>query len=69
MNIWHLILLFAFMTGIMGWFAIPFRSAVTWTVDYFDGVEHDWPWEVASALAMPLAYMFAILEIYLLFFK
>ncbi len=69
MDFWTLILIFAFMTGVMGWCITPFVNAVLWFCDWKDGAELDWGIEVAFTLAVPFAYFFSIMEIYVLYCK
>ncbi|MBX9879229.1 MAG: hypothetical protein K2Y22_12285 [Candidatus Obscuribacterales bacterium] len=67
MNFWHVILLFAAMAGLMGWWRLPFWNGVLWYCDWKDGADLDWGVEMFSTIAVPFAYMFAIFEIILIF--
>lgn len=67
MDFWATILLFAFMTGIMGWTMTPFINGVLWYCDWQDGTDINWGLDTAFSVAVPFAWMFAIFEIILLY--
>lgn len=67
MDFWSVLLLVAFMAGIMGWTIVPFTSAVTWYCDWRDGNDINWGLDTAFTIAIPFAWMFAIFEIILLY--
>ena len=69
MDFWSVMLIFAFMAGIMGWFVTPFTSAVLWYCDWRDGQEVNFANDTIFTLIIPFAWMFAILEIVLLYCK
>lgn len=67
MDLWTVLLLVALMTGIMGWFVTPFCSGIIYVCMMLDGDPIDWGLEVAFSLAVPFAWVFAIMEIILLY--
>lgn len=67
MDVWTVLLLVALMTGIMGWFVTPFTSAIIYICMMCDGDPIDWGLEVAFSLAVPFCWVFAIMEIILLY--
>ena len=67
MDVWTVLLLVALMTGIMGWFVTPFTSGIIYICMMCDGDPIDWGLEVAFSLAVPFAWVFAIMEIILLY--
>ena len=69
MDIWCIILLCAFMAGIMGWTMAPFTNGILWICDWLDGNEINWGLDTAFTVAVPFAWMFAIFEILLLYSK
>lgn len=69
MDIWTIFLLLALMSGIMGWFMTPIVNGVLWFCDWRDGMNIDWGLETAFSIAVPFAWMFAIMEIVILYHK
>lgn len=69
MDFWSFMLLLAFMTGIMGWGVSALFNALWWYCEWREGNEINWGFDVALTLAVPFAWMFAILEIVLLYCK
>lgn len=69
MDFWSIILIFAFMAGIMGWTVTPFTNAVLWYCDWRDGVDINFGLDTIFTVAVPFAWMFAIFEIILLYCK
>ncbi len=69
MDFWSVMLLFAFMAGIMGWTMTPFVTGILLYCDWRDGAEINWGMEAVFGIAIPFAWMFAIFEIALLYVK
>ena len=69
MDFWTIILLLAVMAGIMGWFMTPIVNGVLWYCDWKDGANIDWGLETAFSIAVPFAWMFAIIEIVILYHR
>ena len=69
MDFWSIVLIFAFMAGIMGWTMTPFTSAILWFCDWRDGIDINWGMDTVFTVAVPFAWMFAIFEIILLYCK
>ena len=69
MDPWLIILLLAFMAGIMGWITTPFVNGVLWYCDWREGAPINWGLDTAFAIAVPFAWMFSLLEICLLYMK
>jgi hypothetical protein len=69
MDFWTVILLFAFMAGIMGWTMTPFCNGILWFCDWREGNPINWGMDTAFTIAVPFAWMFAIFEIVLLYSK
>ena len=67
MDLWTILLLVALMTGIMGWFVTPFCSGIIYICMMLDGDPIDWGMEVVFTLAVPFAWIFAVMEIILLY--
>ena len=66
MDFWTVMLLFAFMAGIMGWITTPFVNAILWYCDWRDGNDINWGLDTAFAVMLPFAWIFSIYEIILL---
>jgi hypothetical protein len=69
MDTWPIILIIAFLAGIMGWTMTPFTSGILWFCDWREGREPNWGIDVAFTVAVPFAWIFAIVEIYVLYIK
>jgi hypothetical protein len=69
MDFWTIILILAFMAGIMGWTSTVFTNAVWWFCEWREGNDINWGSDVAYSLAVPFAWLFAIFEIVLLYCK
>ncbi len=69
MDLWTIFLLLALMSGIMGWFMTPIVNGVLWFCDWKDGMNIDWGLETAFSIAVPFAWMFAIMEIIILYHR
>jgi hypothetical protein len=69
MDFWSIVLIFAFMAGIMGWTMVPFQNAILWYCDWKDGIDINWGMDTVFTVAVPFAWMFAIFEIILLYCK
>lgn len=69
MDVWSLLLLLALMTGIMGWGMNVYVNAVYWYCEWREGNDINWGLDTAFMVAVPFAWMFAILEIVLLYCK
>ena len=65
---WTVVLVVAFMTGIMGWVATPvFASAIYLFCNWREGVDINWGLEVAFMIAVPFAWIFFILEVVIVY--
>lgn len=62
-----LISLVALLTGVMGWTLTPFVNAIIWIGKWHDGDQIDWGGEVAWTVAVPFVWVFAIVEIILVY--
>lgn len=69
MDFWAVLLIFAFLAGIMGWTMTPFVNAVLWYCDWRDGTDINWGLDTVFTIAVPFAWFFAIFEIILLYSK
>lgn len=69
MDIWSTILLYAFLYGLFGWCAMPLTHFLGWYLNWYEGADVDWGWNVTLAIAVPFAWVFSITEIMLLFFN
>jgi len=69
MDMWTVMLLFAFMAGIMGWGMNVFVNAVYWYCEWREGNDINWGLDTAFMVGVPFAWMFAIFEIVLLYCK
>ena len=69
MDFWAILLIFAFMAGIMGWTMTPFVNAVLWYCDWRDGMDINWGLDTVFTIACPFAWFFAIFEIIVLYSK
>ena len=71
LDFWTIILLFVGMAGLMNWYMIPFTTAIFWFCDLRDGNTLDFGMEVLFMLFFggPLAWMYPIITIYLLYCK
>ena len=67
MDFWTVILILVAMSGLMGWFIVPFTSAVTWYCEWRDGNDINWGMDTACNIAIPFAWLFSIFEIMLLY--
>ncbi|MDZ4835835.1 MAG: hypothetical protein SGJ27_18815 [Candidatus Melainabacteria bacterium] len=67
MDMWSFVLMFALLSGIMGWCMTPVINGVLWFCDWRDGATIDWGLETAFAIAVPFAWMFALVEIIILY--
>jgi len=55
MDFWAVLLLIAFMAGIMGWTTTPFINGVLWFCDWKDGTDINWGLDTAFSVAVPFA--------------
>lgn len=69
MDIWAIILLFAFMVGIMGWGMNLFVNGVLWYCDWREGTEINWGMETFFTLAMPFTWIYTIFLIVVLYIR
>ncbi len=69
MDGWVVVLLIAVMAGIMGWFMTFVVNGVLWFCDWREGTPINWGLEVAYSIAVPFAWIFSLLEVYLLYSK
>ena len=70
MDFWSILLICAGMGGIMGWiFTIPLTNCVLMFCEWNDGVDVNWAEQVGYTIAGPLAYLFVIFEIIVLYSK
>ncbi len=67
MDFWQIILLTAALAGIMGWSITPFVNGILWYCDWREGVDVPWGLEVAFTIAVPFAWIFATVEIVILY--
>lgn len=66
---WNIILLLAFMTGIMGWLGAWFATGVLWLSDVREGQPMNWGWNIATTIAVPFTWIFSIVEIIIIYSK
>ena len=66
---WTVMLLFALMSGIMGWGMSVFVNAVYWYCEWREGNDINWGLDTTFMVGVPFAWMFAIFEIILLYCK
>jgi len=64
---WTPVLLTALMAGVMGWGMTPVVNCILWYCDWREGTPLDWGLEVAFTIAVPFAWIFSLLEIFLLY--
>ncbi len=64
-----MLLIAAFMAGIMGWTMTPFTNGILWFCDWCDGKEVNWGLDAAFTIAVPFAWIFALFEICILYCK
>lgn len=69
MDLWAIILLFAFMVGIMGWGMNLFVNGVLWYCDWREGTEINWGLETFFTLAMPFTWLYTIFLIVVLYIR
>jgi hypothetical protein len=69
MDLWTVLLIVAFMAGIMGWTMTPFNSGILWFCTWRDGDDINWGMDVAFTMAVPFAWCFALFEICILYMK
>lgn len=69
MDIWAIILLFAFMVGIMGWGMNLFVNGILWYCDWREGTEINWGMETFFTLAMPFTWLYTIFLIVVLYIR
>ncbi len=69
MDLWAILILVAFMAGIMGWTMTPLMNGILWFCDWREGAPINWGLEAAFTYAVPFAWLFAIVEIILLYSK
>ncbi|HEY9684927.1 MAG TPA: hypothetical protein V6C86_25345 [Oculatellaceae cyanobacterium] len=67
MSFWSVILLGAVLTGVMGWTLTPLINGILWYCDWKDGVSVPWGLEVAFTIAVPFAWFFALIELFILY--
>jgi len=67
MDFWSIILIFALMTGVLGWHTSVFTNAVYWFCEWTEGNDINFGGDVAWTVAIPFAWLFAIFEIILLY--
>lgn len=69
MNFWMVLLTFIFMASIMGWTMAPlFMNGILWICEWREGNDLNWGREIAFSLYVPFCWMFALIEIMLLYF-
>lgn len=69
MDLWVIILVAAFMVGIMGWGMNLFINGVMWYCDWREGNQIDWGLEAFFCLAGPFAWLYTIFLIVVLYVK
>lgn len=69
MDFWAFIMVLAVLAGIMGWCITPFTNAVLWYCDWRDGLDINFGLDMVFTVAVPFAWIFAILEITILYWK
>ena len=72
MDFWSLMLIIVFIvgSGLTGSLFISlFNQCILWFCDWREGADINWGWETFGFLAGPMAWMFAILEIVMLYSK
>jgi hypothetical protein len=69
MDFWAFILVLAVLAGIMGWCITPFVNAVLWFCDWRDGLDINFGFDMVFTVAVPFAWVFAVLEIIILYWK
>ncbi|HEY9788050.1 MAG TPA: hypothetical protein V6D17_21860 [Candidatus Obscuribacterales bacterium] len=67
MDFWAIILVVAFMTGIMGWGMSVFTNAVYWYCEWREGNDINWGSEAFYSFAMPFAWLYSIFVIVVLY--
>ncbi len=67
MDIWSIILTAALLAGVWGWCMTPFVNGILWFCDWAEGVNLDWGLEVAFTIMVPFVWVFAIVEIMILY--
>lgn len=67
MDFWSIILIITAITGLLGFWRVPFWNGMLLFCDWKDGNDIDWGVEMFSMLVGPFAYLFAIFEIILIF--
>lgn len=69
MDFWTITLIYAGLSGILGWTTSMFTNAVWWYCEWREGNEVNLGSDIAWTYATPFAWMFAIFEIILLYSK
>ncbi|MBS2002949.1 MAG: hypothetical protein U0103_16165 [Candidatus Obscuribacterales bacterium] len=69
MDMWLILLLLTAMAGIMGWGMTAFVNAVLWFCDWSDGTPINWGMDLGLTLAVPFAWIFALVEIACVYWK
>jgi hypothetical protein len=67
MDMWVVILSAALLAGILGWTMTPFVNGILWFCDWREGENLNWGLNVFYAIAVPFAWLFAVLELYLVY--
>ncbi len=67
MDAWVAILLIALLAGVMGWCVTPVVNGILWFCDWREGTPIDWGLEVAFTIAVPFAWTFSLMEIFLIY--
>jgi hypothetical protein len=68
MIFWQLIVIVAFLVGIMGWTVTPFFQPLMWYCEWRDGNHINWGLDAALMMLVPGATIFAVVEIFAIFF-
>ncbi len=67
MDFWAIVLLCAFLFGIMGWGMTLYFYIVYWWCDWQEGNPINWGFDTVTLVTVPFAYLFVIIEIALLY--
>ena len=70
MDFWIVVLAVAALVGLNGWWITSLLvSGVVYYSLWEEGIPFDWGFEMGTIIAIPFAWMFAITEIVLTYFK
>lgn len=69
MDLFWIILLITALTGVLGWSTSLFTNLVWWWCEWREGNEINWGSDVAYSFFVPLAFIFPIVEIILMYSK